>query len=283
MSFHRGANPFVDQIELIVSDLKHSLTFYKEVLGFKILTEDGNSVTLTADGVNPLVTLVENPEAGPKQARRTGLFHFAILLPSRKDLGNFIIHMQEKRYLLQGGSDHLFSEALYLADPDGHGIEVYRDLPPEDWTWQGEELPLVSDPIDMEGVIQEGDGHWNGLPSDTVIGHIHLHVHNLEEAKRFYVDGLGFDVTIPMRHRALFVSTGGYHHHIGLNTWNGTVNPKPDQDSVHMRWYSITFHDKAERNERVEQLKQMGYPLEIHEELIWTEDPSGNRILLDVK
>jgi catechol 2,3-dioxygenase len=283
MSFHRGANPFVDQVELIVLDLERSLTFYKEVLGFKVLTEEGKSVTLTADGVHPLVTLVGKPKAGPKQARKTGLFHFAILLPSRKDLGNFIIHIQEKRYLLQGGSDHLFSEALYLADPDGHGIEVYRDLPPEEWTWHGEELPLVSDPIDMEGVIQAGDGHWNGLPSDTVIGHIHLHVRNLEEAKRFYVDGLGFDVTIPIRHGALFVSTGGYHHHIGLNTWNGTDIPKPDQDSVHMRRYSIKFHDIPGRGERIDQLKELGYPVEKDGNFIWTEDPSGNRIILEVK
>ncbi|MGM7702833.1 VOC family protein [Pseudalkalibacillus sp. Hm43] len=283
MSFHRGINPYVNQVELFVSEIERSRAFYTEELGFKVLTEEGKSITLTADGVNPLITLVENQEAAPKQARRTGLFHFAILLPSRKDLSNFIIHMQEKRYLLQGAADHLFSEALYLADPDGHGIEVYRDLPPEEWTWQGEELPLVSDPIDMEGVIQAGDGHWNGLPSDTVIGHIHLHVRNLEEAKRFYVDGLGFDVTIPMRHRALFVSTGGYHHHIGLNTWNGTDIPKPDQGSVHMRWYSIKFHDEAQRNERVEQLNRMGYSVETEGDLIWTEDPSGNRILLDAK
>lgn len=283
MKFHRGSNAYVDQIKLSVSDLQRSITFYTDILGFELLEQGSVTASLTANGKDPLVLLEENQLALRKQGRRTGLFHFAILLPSRKDLGNFLTHIQNKRYPLHGASDHLFSEAVYLADPDGHGIEVYRDLPSDDWTWHGEELPLVSDPMDVEGVLSEADDQWTGIPAETVIGHIHLHVRNLEEAKRFYVDGLGFDVTIPMRHGALFVSTGGYHHHIGLNTWNGTDIPKPDENSIRMQWYSIKFHDISERGETIDQLKKLGYPVEQDDNFIWTEDPSGNHIILDVK
>ncbi|MCF6138678.1 VOC family protein [Pseudalkalibacillus berkeleyi] len=280
MTYHRLSNPYVDRIHLIVSNLKHSLSFYKNILGFKELEKNGNIVVLTADGKHPLVTLEEVDTAQPKQRNRTGLFHFAILLPTRKDLGNFINHVKTVNHPIQGGSDHLFSEALYLADPDGHGIEVYRDLPSEQWTWQNGELPLASDPIDIEGVLEEADGQWDGLPSETVLGHIHLHVHDLEAAKDFYVNGLGFDITIPIRQQALFVSTGGYHHHIGLNTWNGKGIAPPDESSMRMKSYSITYATEQERDHVISQLNELGYDVVISNDRVLTKDPSGNSIQL---
>ncbi|WP_349408564.1 VOC family protein [Pseudalkalibacillus sp. SCS-8] len=278
MAFHRNANPYIGQVHLYVSELERSLSFYQSVLGFTVLYEKADSVTLTADDRHALVTLEERKDAHPKQSRRTGLFHFAILLPTRKDLGNFLMHIQKLNVPLQGRSDHLFSEALYLSDPDGHGIEVYCDRPSTEWKWNGDELPLVSDPIDVEGILAISDGKWEHLPPETVIGHIHLHVRDLEEAKSFYVDGLGFEVTIPIRHQALFVASGGYHHHIGLNTWNGQGAEPPDANTIRLHSYTIVFSHDKERTEALQRIEEKGFKVHKDESGIWATDPSANRI-----
>ncbi|WP_261131962.1 VOC family protein [Bacillus sp. Marseille-Q3570] len=281
MQFHRHSNIYVGLVHLVVVDLKRSIDFYTDLLGFSVLEQKDGFVSLSTDGKIPLVTLEEKKDAEPKLRRTTGLYHFAILLPTREDLGASLKRLADKRYPLHGGSDHLFSEALYLADPDGNGIEIYTDRPAEQWTWNEGELPFVSDPLDMEDLLKSGKT-WDGLPADTVIGHIHLHVNDLEQAKRFYVEGLGFDITVPFRHQALFVASGGYHHHVGLNTWNGTGAPRPQETEAGMKWYTIVFSSERQLMETATRLHALGYKADKEEHLVHTEDPSGNRIQLVV-
>ncbi len=281
MAFHGHSNIFVGLVHLVVSDLDHSLDFYTDLLGFSVLEKKGGVATLTADGKKTLIILEQKKDAIPKRTRTTGLYHFAILVPTRENLGTSLKWLVEKEYPLQGGSDHLFSEALYLADPDGNGIEIYADRPAEQWTWVDGELPFVSDPLDMEGLLKEADGKaWDGLPAETVMGHIHLHVNDLQEAKRFYADGLGFEITVPFRHQALFVASGGYHHHVGLNTWNGTGAQRQHADEVGMKWYTINFPSGLELQDTIGRLTSLGFTVEKENEDYWTEDPSGNRINL---
>ncbi|WP_408007727.1 VOC family protein [Pseudalkalibacillus sp. A8] len=281
MKFHGHSNIYVGLVHLVVSDLDRSLDFYTDVLGFSVLEKQEGAASLTVDGTKALITLEENRDAQPKRTRSTGLYHFAILVPTRENLGASLTRLIEKGYPLQGGADHLFSEALYLADPDGNGIEIYTDRPAEKWTWENGELPFVSDPLDMEGLLKEADGKaWGGLPAETVMGHIHLHVNDLQEAKRFYTDGLGFEITVPFRHQALFVASGGYHHHVGLNTWNGTGAQRPPVNVVGMKWYTINFPNHQRLKETVERLTSLGFIVEKVDGVLWSEDPSGNRINL---
>lgn len=272
---------YVNQVHLHVTDLHRSLTFYEEIIGLRTLMESQESAVLTADGETPLVTITQPGNATAKELRRTGLYHFALLLPSRSDLAACLKHLIESGYPLQGASDHLVSEAIYLGDPDGNGIEIYADRPSDQWEWENDYVRMDTVALDVEGLFSEWqEMEWNGLPIDTVMGHIHLHVANLQEAERFYCDGLGFDIVTRYGGQALFISSGGYHHHIGLNTWNGLGAPAPSEKSAGLRDYTIVYPNEESRAQAIERLQKLNYPVvnEIHE--IKVKDPSGTQILL---
>jgi catechol 2,3-dioxygenase len=275
----------IGHVHLIVSNLERSLRFYTEIIGFRLLKQNQHEAALTADGVTPLVVLEEKADAVPKPPRTTGLYHFAILVPDRKSLAEALLHLLQTGYPLQGASDHLFSEAIYLADPDGNGIEIYADRPMEKWekTANGE-YKAVTEPLDVNNLLaQAGTEAWSGLPMHTRIGHIHLHVAHIEEAYAFYVQGLGFEPTTRMGTHALFVSAGGYHHHIGLNTWAGVGAPKPPANAVGLRVFSIVLPNEAEREKVVERLQHIGASVRRSENSILTSDPSGNEIELIIQ
>lgn len=176
------------------------------------------------------------------------MYHFALLLPSRNDLARILRHFIQIRYPLQGASDHLVSEAIYLADPDGNGIEIYSDRPSAAWNWENGEVEMATVPLDAENLLAEGDGEaWTGLPSNTLMGHIHLHVSELQKTEEFYIQGLGFNIVNRYGRQALFISTGGYHHHIGLNTWNGVGAPAPLENSVGLKRFSLVLPNKETR------------------------------------
>ncbi|WP_141434484.1 VOC family protein [Bacillus sp. 03113] len=280
MSFHKKPVTFVSYVHLIVQQLERSLLFYEGLLGFQILERTENKVTLTVDGENPLVT-IEQPEGVlPKEPRRSGLYHFALLLPSRKELAKVLQHFIDIKYpSIQGASDHFVSEALYLADPDGNGIEIYVDRPSEGWKWNGEEVYMTTEAIDIPNLLSEAKGEkFTGLPSTTIMGHIHLHVSDLVKADEFYVKGLGFNIVHRLSNHAHFLSTGGYHHHIGLNTWNGTGAPAPSPNSVSLKYYKIVFGDEAARSSAIQNLQQLGYTVSSY----MVKDPSGTHIHLEV-
>jgi catechol 2,3-dioxygenase len=275
----------IGHVHLMVSDLSRSVQFYREMIGFNILHQDHKMVTLTADGITPLLVLEEQVNAIPKPANTTGLYHFAILLPDRSSLANWLVHIVQKRYPLHGASDHLFSEAIYLADPDNNGIEIYADRPRERWErTENGEYKGVTEPLDVEDLLAEADHQpWGGLPDKTRIGHVHLHVSNIQEAYKFYCDALGFESTMRMGNHALFVSAGGYHHHLGLNTWAGVGAPMPPLNAVGMRLFTILLPNQDEVERVAERLKNMGISVIDEQETVFVKDPSGNTIQLKRK
>ncbi|MGG0717868.1 VOC family protein [Robertmurraya massiliosenegalensis] len=281
MKFHESPNVYADEVCLKVTDKKRAVSFYQNMLGLQILKETSATTVFTADGKTPLLTIVEPENVTAKEPRRTGLYHFALLLPTRAELAACLKHLVESRYPLQGASDHVVSEAIYLADPDGNGIEIYADRPSETWQWSGELVRMDTVALDVEDLFKEWDGKaWAGLPQGTIMGHIHLHVADLRAAEEFYCDTLGFDVVARYGDQALFVSSGKYHHHIGLNTWNGRGAPSPSEDSAGLQFFTLKYPHQKEKLQVVERLKNRGYPVEIDGDNIKVTDPSGTRIIL---
>jgi catechol 2,3-dioxygenase len=270
-------------VHLTVSDLERALRFYTEALGFGLGGRQDGAAWLTADGTTPLLVLTEQPGARPKPARSTGLYHFAVLLPGRVELARWLRHMLDAGHPLQGASDHLVSEAIYLADPDGNGIEMYADRPREAWPRRDGQLQMATEALDGAGLLAELEADnrpWNGLPSQTRIGHIHLHVADLRRAEAFYCDTLGFERVTTYGASALFVSAGGYHHHIGLNTWAGVGAPPSPPDSAGLRFFTVRLPDRAELERAVAHLQASGAGVEQEEGAVFVQDPSGNRIHL---
>jgi catechol 2,3-dioxygenase len=276
--FHQEPNIFVGEVSIKVKNLDYSLTFYQNIMGFQVLEKSDRKAVLTTDGKNSLLTLEQPEEVVVKTPHTTGLYHFAILLPSRADLSIFLRHMIQTGYPL-GAADHYVSEALYLNDPDGNGIEVYRDRPSSEWKWNNGLVEMATEELDGNGILAESDAEWKGLPSGTLMGHIHLHVANLKKAEEFYTKGLGFEI-VSYYPQAAFLSTGKYHHHIAINTWQGEGAATPLENSVGLNWYSIVFPNEGVRENALKQLKQLGAPLTEEADYFVTSDPSGNQIRL---
>ena len=233
-------------VRLQVSDLERSLEYYTSVLGLEARRIDRTSAALHAAGEpEPLVELVERPGTTAIGANsRLGLYHFAILVPDRAALGRFLGHLARTGTRI-GASDHLVSEALYLRDPDGLGIEVYRDRPRSEWRHVAGELAMASDPLDTAGVLAAAkDEGWTGMPRGTVMGHVHLHVGDIPTASRFYHDALGLDRMVSSYPGALFMSAGGYHHHLGVNTWAGKAAPASERDARLLEWRILLPSDE---------------------------------------
>ncbi len=276
--FHQKPVAYIEEVNIKVSDLDESLFFYKNVMGFQVLRKTNRTAVLTTDGKRPLVTLEQPEDVTRSKGRFAGLYHYAILLPSREDLAVFLRHLIETRYPF-GASDHYVSEALYLNDPDGNGIEVYRDRPDVEWTWKGKTVEMASEQLDARGILAESDAPWTGLPTDTIMGHVHLHVSHLKEAEDFYTKGLGFEV-VAFYPQAAFLSFGGYHHHLGINTWQGVGAPPTPQNSVGLNWYTLVYPSASARKQVLQQLQQLGATVHAEKDYYVTHDPSGNQIRL---
>jgi catechol 2,3-dioxygenase len=276
--FHQKPNIYVGEVNLKVKDLERALTFYQNIMGFQVLEKTDRKAALSTNGKTPLVTLEQPENVIPKEGRMSGLYHFAILLPSRADLSVFLRHFLGTGYGL-GAADHYVSEALYINDPDGNGIEVYRDRPSKEWTWKDGLVDMATEELDGNSILAESDAEWRGLPSGTVMGHIHLHVGDLQKAEEFYTKGLGFEI-VSHYPQAVFLSTGRYHHHIAINTWQGVGAPTPPQNSVGLNWYTLVFPDEATREKTLQQLQQLGSSAQKETEYYVVSDPSGNQIRL---
>ncbi|MDB5052861.1 MAG: hypothetical protein JWM44_911 [Bacilli bacterium] len=275
-------NTEIGQIHLKVSQLERSIQFYREVVGFELLQKVGNTAELTVDGKNRLLVLEEIPNAVIVPRRNTtGLYHFAILVPTREDLSLSLRNLLHHQIHV-GQGDHLVSEALYITDPDNNGIEIYADRPRSTWKWDGQkQVIMATDPIEWQSLLDEaGEQTWNKLSSETIIGHVHLHVADLQKAEQFYCQTLGFEITAKMGDMALFISAGGYHHHIGLNTWAGVGAPPPPPDAVGLRYYSIIIPNTNELETILTNLKNAGIPVEQQDGGWLVQDPSKNTILL---
>ena len=266
-------------VHLLVSDLERSLEYYQRVLGFRAEHRGDDRVVLTAHGdPQPLVTLRTRP--GVTRARRGafGLYHFAILLPDRPALGRFAAHLAAQNIRV-GMADHLVSEALYLSDPDELGIEVYADRPRETWEYRDRELAMTTDPLDINDVFAAGRGTpWNGLPKDTTIGHVHLHVGDLRGAEAFYHRALGFDKTVWSYPGALFLSAGGYHHHLGTNVWS--PGPVPSNDQARLLEWELALPSSDDVVRAVRSVRDAGYAVDDAEDDVRLTDPWGTAVRL---
>lgn len=273
-------------VKLYVSNLERSIQFYQDIVGLKLGRSDGTNAELTIDGIAPFLLLEELPQANVTPRRSAAcLYHFAILLPNRKALGSSLGNLIASGIHI-GQADHLVSEALYITDPDYNGIEIYCDRPRSTWRRdaQGNYI-MASDPIDWEGLLKEAEGMpWNGLPAGTVMGHIHFHVKNLEKSKAFYCEALGFEIAADAREtmRALFISAGGYHHHIGLNVWAGEEAPSRQANGTGLVYYTLVFPSVQSRDEAVDRLKRSGAHASVKDEAVIVLDPSDIQVRLIV-
>lgn len=275
-------------VRLQVADLERSAAFYRDVLGMRLLDRAPGAASLGAhDDDRPLVELRERPGARPARPRgRLGLFHVAYLLPDRPALGRFVRHLGELGVPV-GAGDHLVSEALYLADPDGLGIEVYADRPRSAWRRVGDELAMTTDPLDLADLAAAGgDARWTGMPAGTRVGHVHLHVGDLAAAGAFYGDALGLDRTVWSYPGALFLAAGGYHHHLGTNIWAGPRAASPADDDARLLWWTIELPDDASVEAAVARLAAAGHAgrTEEHEDgrALVVRDPWGTALRLRV-
>lgn len=282
MRFHNKPNTYVGHVNIKVLDLDRSLKFYQEVLGFQVLEQTNKTAKLTTDGKTSVLSIEQPENVVPQHGKTTGLYHFALLLPKRSDLAEIVHHFIEIGFQY-GSADHLVSEALYLSDPDGNGIEIYIDREPSEWTWTNGEVVMTVDPLNFEDLLSdEKKQTWKGLPVGTVMGHIHLHVSELEKTEEFYSKGLGFEVVNRYGNQALFISTGKYHHQIALNTWAGVGAPTPPENSIGLESFTIVLPDEAARNHVLTQLKSIGASVTEENGSFFTYDPSGNRIFLGI-
>jgi catechol 2,3-dioxygenase len=269
-------------VRLQVSDLARSVDYYESVLGLTTIDRSAGAASLAPEGTAaPLVTLVEKKGAAPAPRRgRLGLFHFAILLPDRPSLGRFVKHLADIS-AHAGAGDHLVSEAFYLQDPDNLGIEVYADRPRDTWRRKGRELMMATDPVDVPSLVAAaGDTTWSGMPKGTRMGHLHLHVGDLERATAFYSEALGLDRTVWEYPGALFMSAGGYHHHLGTNLWAGAGATPAGPDDAQLLEWTMRFPAGGSLGATVDSLQRWGFAAEREEETVLTRDPWGQGLRL---
>jgi catechol 2,3-dioxygenase len=274
----------VGAVHLIVGDLGRSLAYYDTALGLTAVERDERSARLGAPGERVLVVLEEQPGARPRPGH-TGLYHFALRVPERADLARWLAHAARDRVPLVGLSDHFVSEALYLSDPDGHGIEIYWDRPREHWEGRVAER-MTSDPLDVTDLLGELDdpAHepFEALAPGTDMGHVHLKVADLAETIAFYRDVLGFELMARLGRSAAFFAAGGYHHHIGANTWESAGAAPPPPDAARLRHVTIVLPDVPARDGVRARLSAAGVPVRDTVLGPTCEDPSGNALVLAV-
>jgi catechol 2,3-dioxygenase len=280
-SIHPDAT--IGAVHLTVSDLEQSLSFYLAVLGFQLHRREAGLAYLGAGGAELLV-LSARPGAQRFIRGRTGLYHFAVLAPSRLELARALRRIVAAQVPVDGFSDHTVSEAIYLPDPDGNGIEIYRDRPRSDWFDARGGFRMGTAPLDLEDLSSELDTHpepADRLDPATVIGHVHLHVAGIPQAEGFYVGGLGFDLMARYGPAASFVSAGGYHHHIGFNTWAGVGAPPPPADAVGLRHFEVRLPDAEAFGQSADRARAAGLVLEERAGGLLVRDPSQNAVLLN--
>lgn len=286
MSFSIDPQTIPGAVALTVHHLQESVEFYQEVLGLRKLPQEDDAILLCA-GAQPILKLFADPSAVAPPPRATGLYHFAVLLPSRADLGAMLRHLSETRWPLQGFADHAVSEAIYLADPEGNGIELYCDRPRADWPFFSGKLQMTTDPLDIDSLLAEANpipsgGKTYEIAQGTRMGHVHLRVSDRDAAEAFYTTTLGFDLVVRYGPSAGFVSAGGYHHHIGFNSWNSAGGPIPRPGSLGLRFITLVLPNEPALQLLADHLRTQEISMTELEEGIEVQDPAGNMILFTI-
>ncbi|MBA3869875.1 MAG: VOC family protein [Anaerolineae bacterium] len=278
--FRLPAQTHIGYAHLNTANLARSLSFYADKMGFQQIGHDGDTVTLSADGHTPHILLTEQPTWKPKP-RSTGLYHVAIRLPNRESLARVFKRLVSFSYPFGGFSDHLVSEALYLNDPDGNGLELYCDRPRDEWQYVDGQVQMSLGALDVDKLLREADDTpWTAIDPATDIGHVHLHIADLQQAKAFYADLLGFELSVDWTGQGvIFVAAGGYHHHIGLNIWGGQ-QPQPPE-TLGLRSFSINVPDADTLNQLCERLHAAAVKVEKQvDDSLLVHDPVGNAVML---
>ena len=271
----------IGRVTLVVRDLETVARFYQDVIGLAPLRRDANSLSLGA-GDAVLLDLRHDPAARLWSRREAGLFHTAFLLPSRADLGAWLRHMAERQLPIEGASDHIVSEAVYLTDPEGNGIEVYADRPSRTWTFEHGAVRMSTERLDMQGVMASARGRWAGMPAGSTIGHAHLQVGEVSRAGAFYGDLLGFDI-MARYPGALFFGSGGYHHQFGANLWNSRGAPPRTDLTTGLAEVEVVVKTQALLQEICARLDAAATPLAVTETGTMVRDPWATALRLVVK
>ena len=267
-------------VELSVGDLDRTLEYWQGVVGLRVLARENGTASLGTD--TELVRFVEEPGARPVEGH-TGLYHVALLVPDRPSLARWLAHAARDAVRLEGLSDHFVSEALYLRDPDRHGIEIYADRPRDVWAGKVKEV-MTTEPVDVENLLGELDDPatepFEGLPDGTIVGHTHLRVADIPATVEFYRDVLGLDVTAELQATAAFLSAGGYHHHVGANTWESRGAGPAGEGFATLRHAAIVLPDAEERDRVAGRVADSGQEPETRDDGVLVLDPSQNALLL---
>ena len=272
---------------LIVANMSRALSFYQDKLGLHLIhRQNGTAVLSSSRSQPPALILSEDRQAEPRPPRTTGLYHIAIRFPNRAELGRALQRLVQESWRFIGAADHGVSEAIYTVDPDGNGLELYADKPRSMWPRSNGQIAMVSDPLDINDLLNSASGMGeNGQPRMDV-GHVHLQVSDLDRSRAFYQDLLGLDITQSDVPGALFLAAGKYHHHIGLNIWAGEGAPQPPINTVGLKSFGLQIPDRTSRNLLAERLRGAGIPIEEKQDPLSGQksllfhDPDGNGVEL---
>ncbi|EAA0136665.1 VOC family protein [Listeria monocytogenes] len=265
------------EVVLNVGHLKEMAGFYQEVIGLKLLEENERMVRLGVSGSDEaLLVLKKIDNAVVPEVPRIGLFHTAFLLPTRESLADVLLHLAKSGYPIDGAGDHAYSEALYLHDIEGNGIEIYADRPKAEWMRDGDgNLPMVTEQVDVDSLLQIAtDEPFTGMPNGTIIGHVHLQVADADKAEQFYKETLGMKLTTAIP-SARFFAAGDYHHHIGSNVWAGRNLELLQENETGLAWFTIITPDK---DAIITTLEEQGYDVKRFESTISVTDSNGIKI-----
>jgi catechol 2,3-dioxygenase len=272
----------IDQVALKVRDMEAMKAYYSSVLGLAELERSADRVILGA-GKTPLLTLIHTPSAQYESQSAAGLYHVAYLMPTRKDLARWLVHVAMARVPLTGFADHSVSEAIYLNDPEGNGIEVYSDRPTDKWKWDGDLVTMGTNQLDVDNLVALTDttrDDYSVAPEGLRIGHMHLRVGDIAEARGFYETAIGLQSTRGTREDAAFLSSGHYHHHVGMNVWNSKGAAKRDPAETGLDWFSMTVNDKTALADQEKRLRDGGYVVTATAEGLEAVDPWGTKLRL---
>lgn len=275
----------VGEVALRVRDLGQMTGYYRSMLGLDVLHDGTDLVTLGAGGV-PLLHLLPRPDATPEASGQAGLYHTAFLMPTREDLARWLVHVARSQVPLTGFADHSVSEAVYLTDPEGNGVEVYSDRPRESWLWAGDRVSMGTQELDIDDIFLKtrtptDRDLYSDAPANLRIGHIHLKVGALTTARDFYATGLGLDVVAGDDQRgATFLSSGRYHHHIGANIWESQDAGPRQEAMTGLDWFSLTARDTAIVERRRAELEAKGFAVSAIDGGFEAKDPWGTRVRL---
>jgi catechol 2,3-dioxygenase len=267
----------VSELALTVADLEGETGFYERTLGLEVVGRGEREVRMGVGG-NTIVRLTHDPKA--RAVRGTArLYHFAILFPTRGDLAQALVRLVETRWPIDGASDHLVSEAIYLSDPERNGIELYRDRPREEWPTADGQIQMATLPLDLRGLVADANGKGApGPPAGTVLGHIHLQVNDLPAAERFYAEVVGLELTARYGDAASFLAAGGYHHHVGVNVWGTKGAPPAPEGALGLRWYRLSLPGREALLELRGRLDEWAVPYEMENGELRFRDPAGHTL-----